>query len=82
MRKDVFYRVDGSTGVHVAKQLKKGEKIRICRNGAVVSADTNSSTTGLASDSLAAKYAVVFIYITEFTEMLDMVYQVTEVNHY
>ncbi len=43
MKEDVFYQIDGSTGAHVAKQLKKGDKIRICRNGTVVSEDLNLS---------------------------------------
>ena len=58
MRNDVFYRVDGSTGVHVAKQLNKGDKIRICRNGTVVSEDTNPPPTGMVSQSSAAEYAL------------------------
>ena len=59
MKKDVFYRVDGSTGAHVARQLKKGDKIRIGRNGSVVSEDPHSSSPRFSSHSFATEYVFV-----------------------
>ena len=62
MKKDVFYRIDGSTGAHVAKQLKKGDKIRICRNGSLVLEDPESISPRFTSRSFATEYVMLIFY--------------------
>ena len=62
MKKDVFYRIDGSTGAHIAKQLKKGDNIRICRNGSVVPEDPESSSSRFTSQSFATEYVMLIFF--------------------